>query len=66
MALLNLQSARIIEAREANKVMMTQEILDQNEPEALIKLSMLENEIDKATYKASIDTYIHLTDSEKT
>ena len=54
MALLNLQSARIIEAREANKVMMTQEILDQNEPEALIKLSMLENEIDKATYKASI------------
>ena len=46
--------------------MMTQAAEDANNPEAPIKLAITENEIDKATYKASIDTYIHLTDSEKT
>ena len=37
-----------------------------NDPESPIKIYMTENEIDEATYKASIDPEIHLTDAKKT
>ena len=65
MELINLQSERISEERE-KIFMLTQAVEYGDEPESLIKLAMLENEIDEATYKASIDPEIHLTDSEKT
>ena len=65
MELLSLQSARLSEAREAKRVIPTQEVEDENNPEAPIKLDMLENEIDEATYKASIDPEIHLMDAQK-
>ena len=35
--------------------MMTQAVEDGNDPEAPINLDMLKNDIDEATYKASID-----------
>ena len=63
---LSLQSVRISEAREANRVMLNQAVEDGNDPEAPINLAMLENEIDRATYKASIDPAIHLTGAKKT
>ena len=65
MELINLQSERISEERE-KIFMLTQAVEYGDEPESLIKLAMLENEIDEATYKASIDSGIHLTDAEKT
>ena len=65
MELINLQSERISEERE-KIFMLTQAVEYGNEPESLIKLAMLENEIDEATYKASIDLVIHLAGSEKT
>ena len=40
---------------EENKVMLTQEVQEGNDPEARINMAMMENEIDEATYKASID-----------
>ena len=50
--LLNLQNARLSEARESKRGMMTQAVEYGNDPEAPVKLSMLENEIYEATYKA--------------
>ena len=52
--------------KEKKIFMLTQAVEYGNEPESLIKLAMLENEIDEATYKASIDLVIHLAGSEKT
>ena len=66
MELLNLHIARLSEAREENKVMLTQEVQEGNDPEARINMAMMENEIDEATYKASIDPEIHVTDAKKT
>ena len=63
--LFNLDSARLSKEREAKRVILNQEVEDGNDPEAPIKLDMLENEIYEATYKASIDTEIHLTDANK-
>ena len=45
--------------------MLTQAMEDGNDPESPIKLAMLENMITEATYKASIDPEIHLTDDDK-
>ena len=45
---------------------MTQAVEYTNDLESPIKLAMLENDIDEATYKASIDPLIHLTDAKKT
>ena len=44
---------------------MTKAVEDGNDPEALIKLDMHENEIDEATYKNSIDLEINLTGDNK-
>ena len=44
---------------------MTQAVEDANDLESSIKLSMLENDIDEATYKASNYLVIHLTDDKK-
>ena len=49
---------------EANKVMLTQSVEYGNDPEAPIKLAMLESQIDEANYKASIYSTIRLTDAE--
>ena len=57
--LINLQSARLSEEREAKRVMLTQAEEDWNDLEAPTKLAILENEIDEATFKASIDPEIH-------
>ena len=65
MELINLQSARLIKENKVKRSMMNQELEDGNDPEAPIKLDMLENEIYEATYKASIDTEIHLTYANK-
>ena len=65
MEILNLCSAMLNEAREANRVIMNQAVENRNDPKAPIKMDMLENEIYESTYKASIDPEIHLTYSEK-
>ena len=64
--IINFQSVRLSEEREAKRAMLTQAVEDGNEPEEPINLDMLENKIDKATYKASIDPEIHLTYADKT
>ena len=64
--LLNLQSSRLSEAREAKRAMLTKAVEDGNDPEATINLDMLENKIVEATYKASLNLEIHLTDDDKT
>ena len=46
MELLNLQSARLSEAREARIFVLTQAVEYGNEPESSIMLAMLENDID--------------------
>ena len=63
MELLNLHSARLGEAREANRFILNQAVEDDNEPEAQINMAMIENEIDETTYKTSIYPLIHLTDA---
>ena len=55
MELLNLHSARQSDAREVKRVVLPQTVEDGNDLESPIKLNILENEIDEATYKASID-----------
>ena len=64
--LFNLDSARLSKEREAKRVILNQEVEDGNDPEAPIKMAILENDIDEAIYKTSIDLAIHLTDAEKT
>ena len=66
MEILNIQSARLSEARKAKKVILTQEVEDGNEPESPIKLNRLENDIDGKIYKDTIDPTIHLIDTKKT
>ena len=63
MELLNLHSARLGEAREANRFILNQAVEDDNEPEAQINMAMIENEIDETTYKTSIYPLIRLTDA---
>ena len=63
MKLLNLQSASLSEAMESNRVMLTQSVKDGNDLEAPINMSILENEINESTYKASIDPATHITDA---
>ena len=64
--IINFQSVRLSEEREAKRAMLTQAVEDGNEPEEPINLDVLENKIDKATYKDSIDPEIYLTDTKKT
>ena len=64
--ILNIESKRLSESREVRRVMLNQAVECGNYPESHIKLAILENEIYEATYKASIDLEIHLTDAEKT
>ena len=64
--LLNLQSARLGELSESKIFMLTQAVEDGNDPEAPAQLAMLENEIDEANCKASIDPENHPMDAEKT
>ena len=66
MGIPNLQIARLSEAREANIVMLNQAVEDGNYPETPIMLAIMENDIDEAIFKTSIDLEIHLTDAEKT
>ena len=66
MELINLHSARLSEAREEKRVMLTQSVEDRNDPEAPIRMAILENNIDEVTHKDSIDPEIHLTDADKT
>ena len=40
-------------------------MVDGNDPEAPINLDILENEVDEATYKASINPAINQTDAKK-
>ena len=49
MELINLQSARLSEAREAKIVILTKAVEDGNDPEVPIRMAMMENEIDEAT-----------------
>ena len=65
METLNLNNARLSEARESNRFMLSQEVEDGNGPEAPIKLAVLENNIYEATYKASIDPEINPADGNK-
>ena len=46
--------------------MLTQAAEDGNDPEAPIKMAILEYEIYETTYKALINSEIHLTNAEKT
>ena len=64
--MLKIHSARLSETREAKGGMLTQSLEDYNDPELSTNLAMLENDIDEATYKASINPAIHLTDADKT
>ena len=64
--LLNLHSARLSESREAKRVMLTQTVEDGHDLESPISMDMLENYINGATYKASIDPEIYLMDAKKT
>ena len=66
MELLNLQSASLSEVSESKIFMLTQAVEDGNDPEAPAQLAMLENEIDEANCKASIDPENHPMDAEKT
>ena len=64
--ILNLQSARLSEAREAKRSILTQAVEGDNYLDVLIKMAMLENEIDEAMYKDSINLEVQLMDAEKT
>ena len=55
MELLNLQSASLSESSEVRIVMLNQTVEYGNDPEASIKLDMLENDIYEAVHKTSID-----------
>ena len=52
MELLKLQSARLSEARESKKVMLSQAIEYGNDSEIPTRMAILKNDTDEATYKA--------------
>ena len=53
--LLNLQSEMISEAKNSKRVIMTQAVEDGKDPEEPINMAVLENDINEANYKASIN-----------